>query len=427
MEDLLHYVWKHKLFVSRITETVTGEPVEIIDTGTRNVHAGPDFFNAKIKIGKTLWAGSVEIHTHSSDWYKHGHDKNPQYNSVILHVVKYYDREVFRLNGEPIPQLLLSYPELIDEGYEYLLSSDTAVPCSLQLSGILPLSVTSWLNALTIERLEQKTERIFCRLKQSGNNWEEVMYVMLGRYFGGGVNTDAFERLTRSLPYIRLLKHKDSLFRMEALLFGQAGMLSYPGEDDYFSELKKEYDFLRHKYKLQPIDPVCWKSHRLRPANFPELRIAQFAAVYHRLSGLFSRIMKAADLSELHELFKIRPSDYWNTHYSFGTVSPESGKSIGNTLIDALLINVVIPVIFSYGITLDYSVLTDKAFSFLEELPPENNSIIREWAGLGLKASNAGDSQALIHLKKEYCEQKKCLYCRIGREILADKNMNHKP
>ena len=420
-ENLLHFVWKHRLFINDSPKTVTGDLLKIIDPGLHNSDAGPDFFNAKIKFNNTLWVGNVEIHIRSSDWYKHGHDRNPGYDSVILHVVKQYDKDIYRLNGEPVPQLVLSYPEHIDETYSYLLNIKKSVPCSLLTERVSPLSITSWLNVLQTERLEQKTERIFQLLNQCENNWEEVLYITLGRYFGAGVNGDAFERLTRSLPHILLLKHQDSLLQTEALLFGQAGILANDIRDPYFLQLKKEYAFLRHKYNLQPMDAVCWKSHRIRPANFPEIRIAQFAAFRNQNIRLFSAVIEADTLSDLRNLFKVRPAPYWKNHYNFGNPSPDKDKIIGNILIDTLLINVVIPVIFAFGIKINNQDLTEKALYFSEKLPPENNSIIREWNQIGLKVLNAGDTQSLIHLKKEYCDQKKCLFCRIGRELLAVK------
>lgn len=421
-ERLLHYVWKHKLFLSEQMETVYGDPVSIIDIGLHNFDAGPDFFNAKIRIGKTFWAGNVEIHNRSSDWYDHKHHINPIYNTVILHVVKQYDRDIFRSNGELIPQIILSYPDRITENYDWLLNSDNKIPCALHLPEIPSISIISWLGVLLTERLEDKTERIFRLLRSFDNNWESVLYITLGRYFGTGINGDSFERLTRSLPFTCLLRHRDSQLQTDALLFGQAGMLSGEIEDDYFRELKKEYLFLKHKYELQSIDPDCWKAHRLRPYGFPELRIAQFSAFYCQNSGLFSRITEANTLSELYELFRIKPFHYWTDHYHFGDKTALHSVLIGDTLIKTIQINVFIPVIFAYGIFSGRTELSEKALALSEELPPENNFIIRKWKACGINASNASDSQSLIQLKKEYCDLKKCLYCRIGREILLKRN-----
>lgn len=317
MESLLHYIWKYRLFTENELKTTSGSPLKIIDVGIHNHDEGPDFFNAKIVIDGTLWAGNIEIHTYSSDWYKHRHEMNPVYNTVILHVAKYVNTKIYRQDQTEISQLELVYPSSLDRHYEYLLYQETSVPCSLQIKEIPEVYITSWLNRLQVERLEYKTERILNLQIQCKNNWEEVLYITLARYFGGSINGDIFERLARSLPLTILLKHRDSLFCMEALLFGQAGFLEDDKEDMYYLKLKREYDFFRRKYKLKPLRKGNWKFHRLRPFNFPELKIAQFAAIYKCTGNLFSCIRYFGKIEEISSLFKKDPSSYWEEHYNF--------------------------------------------------------------------------------------------------------------
>ncbi|MDR2475839.1 MAG: DUF2851 family protein [Bacteroidales bacterium] len=419
MERLLYYIWKHRLFDANSLTTTSGEPLEIIDPGTQNLNAGPDFFNAKIRIGHTVWAGNVEIHTAASDWFKHHHGDMSIYDTVILHVIKQEDAIIYRQNGEAIPQLLLPYPDTIEQHYAYLLHSDAPISCSLRLHEIPTLFLSAWMDVLQTERLEQKVSRIQHLLHQCKNNWEETFYITLAHYFGVGVNGDAFERLARSLPFQIILKHSDSPHQVEALLFGQSGLLSADCDDAYFLSLKDEYQFLQQKYQLKEIDHCSWKWYRLRPTNFPEIKIAQFAAIYRSTTGLFSKILAATNPTELSKLFKVNPSPYWETHYNFGKPSSTSKKQLGEKMIDSLLINVVAPAFFSYGNSNHQREFTEKALKLLENLPAEQNHITKEWQECGLTINTAADSQALIQLKQEYCEKKKCIFCRIGQKLLA--------
>lgn len=423
MEQLLYYIWQNRLFDTNNLTTTCNVPLQIIDVGMPNSNAGPDFFNAKIIIGDTLWAGNIEIHIKSSDWYKHRHDGNKNYDSVILHVIKQCDAKIYRQNGEAIPQLTLTYPESVAENYEYLLSSNTTIPCSLLFKEVPSILIRSWLDSLLSERFEQKTTKITELLAYYNNDYEEVLYVLLARHFGTGINTDAFERLARSISFKILLKHANFLFQLEALLFGQAGLLEQNDNyADYWMQLKKEYAFLQKKYELQNMEGHVWKAHRVRPSNFPELRIAQFAALCISIGGLFSKILKTKNITEQQMLFQSEPSAFWKIHYNFKQIASfTKKKAIGLKLIENLQINVIIPLMFVYGKNKNDIQLMEKSWDFLEKIPAENNKIIREWQQIGVVIENAADTQALLQLKK-YCEQKKCLFCRIGQKLLAKKS-----
>ncbi len=419
-EKLLHYIWQYKLYSQHELQTESGEKIEIIDTGKPNSDAGPDFFNAKIKIGNTLWAGNIEIHTNSSDWKKHNHQNNKTYDSVILHVAENIDCPIFRTDGNLIPQLQLPCPNELKLQYEYLQKNKNWIPCSEKLHLVDSFTIQSLLSRLTFERLEGKTDAIFKLLTDNKNNWEEAFYITLARNFGFGINNDAFEQLARSLSLLFLGKHKNNLFQIEALLFGQAGLLSLERNisNEYFKALQKEYNFLKAKFSLTPIEASQWKFLRLRPANFPHVRIAQFAALIHQSSKLFSQIIENPDIEILHQLFKCEPSDYWKTHFIFENESPTKSKKLSTSSINIILINTVIPFLFCYGKKKQDEDIQAKSITLLEKIPSEKNSIIQKWEELGIKANSAFFSQALLQLKKNYCDNKKCLQCRIGHQVL---------
>lgn len=418
-ESILHFIWQNKLFQSHSLLTTDGESVEVIDPGRLNTDAGPDFFNAKIKLGNTIWAGNVEIHTRSSEWARHGHDDDKAYNSVVLHVVKKADVQVFRADGAPIPQLELIYPAEIEENYGQLMQNSLRIPCENKISAIPGIFIRSWKNALLTERLLQKTENISEILSQNNRHWEEAFYLNLARSFGFGTNGQAFEMLAASLPMQILGKHKNDLSQLEALLFGQAGLLTAKEEDAYLLSLRKEYDFLKIKYDLKPIDGSQWKLLRLRPDNFPHVRIAQFAALIHKSTGLFSKITENPDIQYLQGIFRVEPSEYWKTHYLFAHESHKSLKGIGQKAIEGIIINTVVPFLFSFADTRGNQSMKDKAIEILEKLPAENNVITRMWHETGIDCASAFDSQALIQLKKMYCDKRNCLRCRIGHKVLT--------
>ena len=418
MEQLLHYVWKHKIFPLKELKTTTGQQVEVIDTGLANTDAGPDFFNAKLKLDGVLWIGNIEIHERSSDWFKHGHHADAGYNSVILHIASEIDMEISRSNGERIPQIQLICPEAVRTNYKELLETDSYPPCYRIIPSLPPFTAHSWMTALQMERFEQKATLLNERLKRCQGNWEDAFFITLARNFGFGLNGDAFETWAHQLPFRAVDKHRNDLFQIEAIFFGQAGILEDSDGDGYYLRLKKEYTYLQHKFGLIPMDASLWRFLRLRPANFPHIRIAQLACLYHRAYGLLSRIMETETLQGVRDILKGGTSEYWLTHYTFGGSSPSRPKALSNTSLDLLIINTVVTFLYAYGLHKGNPVLCARAGSFLEELKAENNYITRMWEQYGMKASNAADSQALIQLKKEYCDKKKCLYCRIGYEYL---------
>ena len=421
MEQLLHYVWKHKIFSLKELKTTTGQQVEVIDTGLANTDAGPVFFNAKLKLDGVLWIGNIEIHERSSDWFKHGHHADTGYNSVILHIASEIDTEISRSNGERIPQIQLICPEAVRTNYKELLETASYPPCYRIIPSLSPFTAHSWMTALQMERFEQKATLLNERLKRCQGNWEDAFFITLARNFGFGLNGDAFETWAHQLPFRAVDKHRNDLFQIEAIFFGQAGILEDSDGDGYYLRLKKEYTYLQHKFGLIPMDASLWRFLRLRPANFPHIRIAQLACLYHRAYGLLSRIMETETLQGVRDILKGGTSEYWLTHYTFGGSSPSRPKTLSNTSLDLLIINTVVTFLYAYGLHKGNRVLCARAGSFLEELKAENNYITRMWEQCGMKASNAADSQALIQLKKEYCDKKKCLYCRIGYEYLKRK------
>lgn len=422
-ESILHYIWQQKLFVSSDMMTTDGEQIEVIDVGKLNIDAGPDFFNAKIKIGNTLWAGNVEIHLQSSDWFKHNHQDNKAYDSVILHIVKKSDAEVYRTDGEKIPQVELNFSKQIETDYIQLISEQKWIPCADKIKFVPEIFIQSWKNTLLVERLEQKMEAIVNLLNANNQHWEEAFYITLARNFGFGTNSQAFEQLAKATPLSALGKHKNNLFQLEAILFGQSGLLDNSFKDEYVEKLKKEYEFLAAKFDLKPLKASQWKLLRLRPDNFPHVRIAQFAALIHSSSKLFSKVLEKPELDYLNKVFDLKPSEYWQTHYTFASESTKKSKSLGQQSKNILYINTVIPFLFCYESQKGNQEMKDKALELLEAIPEERNSIITGWKSLGLTVKTAYDSQALLQLKKNYCDDKKCLRCRIGHKVLTIKTI----
>ncbi|MCK3686382.1 DUF2851 family protein [Maribellus sp. YY47] len=422
-EEFLQYIWENRLFDNENTVTSAGEPLEIIHQGRKNTDSGPDFFNARIKIGDTVWAGNVEIHVKASDWSKHLHQNDKAYDNVVLHVVETFDTEIARTNGETIPTLILTYPDYLRNNYQNLLSAKTWIACENRFHRIDPIVLQLGFNRLMIERLESKTEAILSRLEQNNNDWNETFYQVLARSFGFKVNAVPFELLARSLPVSLLAKHKNNRFQLEALLFGNSGLLNNQLlGDDYYLKLREEYSFLYKKYGLKAIESHLWKFLRLRPVNFPTVRISQFAALFHQSEALFSTIIEIENLSELYTLFKVKASEYWNTHYNFNKSSKsKQEKELGETSIQILIINVVIPFLFVYGEKQNKHHLKNRALEFLEQLPAEANSIVSKWGKLGINARSAFESQALLQLKNQYCEAKKCLNCQVGVKLVSER------
>lgn len=421
MESLLHYVWKYRLYTSVLT-TNEGKEVYVIDPGITNSDAGPDFFNAKIKEGDTVWAGSIEIHKRASDWFKHGHDKDKAYDAVVLHIVEEDDVPVFRSTGEKISQLVLPVPSYIRQNINQLLSSKSILPCASIIKDLDPFLLSSWLNVLASERLERKMQDIFTLLKQQDEDWNEVFYILLTRNFGFGLNSEAFQQLAVSLPLRYIRKHRHSISQVEALFFGQAGMLKDEGGDEYYRLLRREYEFLSRKFDLKAVDASQFKSMRVRPIGFPHLKIAQLSMLWFTYDTLFSQLLEANTLNEIRAFFRFQPSDYWLTHYSFRHQSPERSKVIGENAINIIIINTVASVMFAWGKRKNKLEYCERAIQILERLPAEQNSICRLFTNAGIQLSNAADSQAVIQLKRAYCETKKCIYCRIGYNYLKRKS-----
>jgi hypothetical protein len=419
-EDFLHHLWLFKLYQAGPHATTREEAIEIIHPGYHNTDAGPDFFNAKIKIGDTLWAGNIEIHQKSSDWFKHGHHTNKAFNNVILHVVIKHDAVATTTNGTAVSTWLMNItPSLIDN-YEQLKESRQKIPCIHKIKQVDSLTINSWLERMMIEKLETKVDLIQQLLKHYKNDWDEVLYVLLVRNFGFGLNADPFEQMARQTPWRIILKNSDDLLRLEALFMGQSGFLTgLVSEDIYIQKLQKEYHHLQQKYGLSPMATHHWKFLRLRPSNFPTIRLMQLAALFHNHHLSLDKIMKATNTQQLSAMLNVSLQGYWLTHFRPGVLSPHKIKSIGRRSAELIIINTLVPFAYAYGMLRDNEALKDQAIHWLEALPPEENAIIRQWEDHAVKANSAFQSQTLIHLTQKYCRPKRCLHCRIGHLIIA--------
>lgn len=396
--------------------------VRVLDPGLLNTDSGPDFFNAKVEIDGQLWVGNIEMHVRASDWRRHGHDKDSAYDSVILHVVDKDDAPVYRTNGERIPQLVLQVSPLFNTSYQQLVNSRQELPCESAIKQVPSITITEWIERLAFERLHGKVQRVRDILDMYNGSWEDVCYITLARNFGFGINNEAFERLARRTPLRLLHKHSDSLLQVEALLFGQAGLLdsSAMGADDYYKHLCSEYAFLANKFSLRPMESEAWKMFRIRPQNFPLRRIAMLAQYIEGGFNLMSKILDANGEKELRKLFQVELTGYWNNHFSFGKPNEKPAPALSDKSIDIVLINTVAPLYYAYGeITGDYA-LTDKAIELLESLKPESNSIVKTFVVAGIDCDSALTSQALIELKRSYCEARKCIFCKIGHRLLSE-------
>ena len=419
-EDLIHYLWKTKRFIYTDLKSSNGVDIEIIQWGNHNHNSGPDFSNGKIKIADTLWAGNIEMHISSSDWDRHHHTIDPAYDNVILHVVWEHDKEVIDQNGKPIPTLVIS--DYVDQKlitrYAALMQNELRIPCEKLIGGLDLTRMNLWLHNVLIERLEAKTKYLSVLLVDTENDWNQVFFIAVSKYMGLKINAEPFEQLARSFDLNILWKIGNNLNQIEALLFGQAGMLQSSGGDEYYQSLKTEYHHLANKYKLQPISTVSWKFARMRPANFPTIRIAQLAALLFHHRYLFSKILEANDIKEISKILKVSTSDYWDDHYRFNTDSIYKAKPIGDNLIQIIIINVISPLLFLYGKQLGKEDYKEKSIAYLENTKSETNKITKLWKELGVKAKSAYFSQGLIQLKTQYCDQKQCMQCRVGDQLL---------
>ena len=417
----MQYVWKHRLWRSEDMVTNTGKKVRVVDPGLLNTDAGPDFFNAKIEIDGHMWVGNVEMHYRATDWKRHHHDSDKAYDSVILHVVAKDDAPVRRTNGELIPQLVLEVSPQFNADYASLVGATIEVPCATKIKQVPHLTIVEWVEGLAFERLHGKVERIHQLLDSFNGSWEDVCYVTLARNFGFGINNDAFERLARRTPLRLLGKHSDSVLQIEALLFGQAGMLDAqkPGMDSYYNQLCTEYAFLSNKFQLTPMEKESWKLFRIRPQNFPYRRIAMLAQFIEGGFRMMNRILEAEGEKEMRALFEVELSGYWIKHYTFGKPNERATATLSRSSIDIILINTVAPLLYAYGkLTGNYE-MTDKAIKLLEDLRAESNSIVSHFVAYGIDCPDALTSQALVQLKREYCDARKCIYCKIGHHLLS--------
>ena len=423
-EEFLHYLWKYRLYDPDFLLDDNGDRITVISPGEYNRDAGPDFFNARIRLAGTEWAGNIEIHVLASHFYQHGHHLDQSFENVILHVVAEKDKPIFNSRNVEIPTTEIHFNPALYERYQMLLNNPLAVACQPYLKNIDEFTRNAWFTRISIERLEQKSVRIREILDKTGNDWEETLYRLISRYFGFKVNTDPFEILATELPFKIIRKHSDDRFQIEALLFGTAGMLEenlFPRaiNDIYYLSLLKEYKILRSKYSLKPVHGWLWKFSRMRPANFPTLRISQLAGMLSGNEGLFSRIIKTESVKEIRSLFEVKASAYWDHHYIFGKPAPKSVKWVGDLAADMLIINAVVPILFTYGRNRDNQDLADRAIELLESVAPENNSVVRDWAAGGIDMHSAFSTQAAIHLRSEYCKFRKCIDCMFGTILIA--------
>jgi len=421
-EDLLYYIWKTKTFDMSNLKTSDGQVIEIIQFGTQNMDSGPDFSNGKIKIGDTLWVGNIEMHVYSSDWVRHCHDIDKAYDNVILHVVFEHDKEVYTTSEQFIPCLELKdrIAKPILSKYGKLLANNNWIPCEKQIVKVPQHTISFWLQRLIAERVESKTDYLKKILNQTNTNWEETLYIYLSRYMGARVNMDPFESLAISLPYLLLQKNKDDLHKIEAFLYGQAGMLEANYQSNYYKELKREYRYLSKKYDLKHIPLISWKFARMRPVGFPTIRIAQLAQILFKNDRMFSNIILEEDTNELKKLFKVKTSSFWDYHYRFGKEAKYKEKNIGDTFVDQLIINVICPVVFLYGKYIADERYCERALRHLESIKAENNNIVKKFKSIGVSCKTASESQALIELKSNYCNKKQCITCVIGSSILKE-------
>ena len=422
-EEFLHFVWKNKLFDSHTFSSLSGELVEVIDPGTYNRDSGPDFFNSRIKVGNTIWAGNIEIHLKSSEWISHGHQDDHAYDNVILHVVHLYDREVMTASGIIPDTAILKWNDSIYGKYQELLENPETIACNKYIHLLELFSVRHWIHTLAVERLKRKTEIMKPVLVDTSNDWEETLYRLLAMYFGMNVNSEPFKRLATILPLKLIRKHADNLLQVEALLFGQAGMLEEglikeALSDDYYLLLIREYEILKSKYSLKPMDGWLWKFHRMRQINFPTLRISQLASLMSSGVPLFSKVKQCKSIKSLRSLFRAESSSYWKDHYMFGRFRKGVPKRTGDMMIDLLLLNTVIPLLFLYGMENNLQVFCDDAIDIADSIPPERNRVTREWEKLGIEASTAFESQGLLELKDRHCKLRACLNCHIGSNLI---------
>jgi hypothetical protein len=419
VESFLHFLWQYKPFAFSGLRTSDNSQLEVLDPGTYNTDAGPDFFNAKVKLSGTTWVGNVEMHINSSEWFTHNHHTDSAYDNVVLHVVVNNDKPALNSKGLPIPTLSISYPYGLESEFSRLTSSMSYIPCGDELLNVDSLAKRALLDRMMVERLQAKTLEIDNLLANCNGSWEEVFYRAVTRAFGLKVNSVPAELLAQATPLKVLAKHKDNLFQLESLLFGQAGLLTwFDVEDEYLLSLRMEYSYLKKKFNLTPLDGGLWKFLRMRPASFPTIRLAQLSMLIHRSTALFSKSVEVGSLKQLQELYHVETSPYWLSHYVFGQPVKSRSKSLGISTINVIIVNAVIPFMFAYGSHRGSQQLKEKAISILEEIPSEENHIIKKFDSMGIKSCNSSDSQAVLQLKSAYCDTRKCIFCPVGIKLL---------
>lgn len=418
-EDFLHYLWKFKKFDTLNLKTSNKEEVTITHVGQYLELAGPDFFNAQITIGNQKWAGNVEIHLKSSDWYVHHHERDAGYENVILHVVWEHDTEIFRKDNTEIPVLELC--QYVDKNtvanYQSLMAPKSWIYCEKQLKEISEFTLKNWQERLFFERLERKSKPIYELLEQTNNDWEAVLFSLLAKNFGLNTNGDVFYQNAKSIPFTIIRKESAEVENLEALLFGNAGLLDSEKEDNYFKDLKIRYFYLLHKYQIDKMNlaPVQFFKHR--PDNFPTIRLSQLANLYHSRHNLFSKITDLNSVKSCYDLFQISSSKYWENHYQFDKESPKKKKTLSKAFVDLLIINTIIPIQFAYAKSIGKEI-SENLIQLVMDVHPEKNAIIDKFTSFGLKTSNAFETQSLLQLKNEYCSKSKCLDCAVGMELM---------
>lgn len=421
-ESFLQYIWQHQLLEGEL-RTVDGLPIVVERAGVLNRDAGPDFFDARVRVGETLWVGNVEVHVKASDWNLHNHSTDHAYDNVVLHVVYECDTAITLQDCHQLPTLSIAdhIPQAVWDNYEALMNPPQPlnIPCQDHLPQLSPLFVSSALERLTFERLESKCETVRRLLSDTHGNWEQCCYWLLAHYFGGKANGFPFELLARATDQNLLARWRDKPQRVEAILMGQAGLLEGYFSDEYPRQLQTDYEALRQAARLTPIAGYLWKFFRLRPYGFPTLRISQFAQLICRSRNLFSRLLETPSAVELQQLFDVTAADYWTNHYQFDHPSPGKPKRLAPTFIDLLIINAWVPLLFEYGSQHAMQQYKDQAVAILEQLRPETNHIIRQWNAAGIRPNNAAQSQALLQLYNNYCQQHDCLRCQIGYKVIV--------
>lgn len=420
-EDFLHYLWRFKKFDTLDLRTTQNEIITIIKTGDYLELSGPDFFNAQIKIGNQKWAGNIEIHLKSSDWYVHGHEKDPAYDNVILHVVWEHDTEIFGKNNSEIPVLILkdyTSAEIISN-YNSLISTKSWIFCEKNISEIDGFTFKNWQERLFFDRLGRKSKIIYDLLKETNQDWEAVLFCLLAKNFGLNTNGNTFFQIAKSIPFSIVRKESFEVENLEALLFGFSGLLDAEKEDVYFTDLKIRYYYLLNKYQLNRnyVEQVQFFKHR--PDNFPTVRLSQLANLYHKHQNLFSKIITLRSVKDVYQLLNISTGLYWQNHYQFDKESSKKVKSLSKSFIDLLIINTIIPLQFAYSCIMGESI-SEELITFMNEVAPEKNAIISKFESFGIVSNSAFETQTLLELKNEYCNKNACLKCAIGMELLKN-------